>query len=82
MSYDISFLPDPQNRSNEDWVTFYKILLNAVSQGETVSVNGRSVSLPPMKEIQEQLDKYRNLAAEDVTAAGSAAPKYAPIYLG
>lgn len=82
MAFDITFLPDPQNRTNSDWVVFYKILLDAVSQGESISVNGRSVQLPSMKEVQEQLEKYTHLAANDVQASSSSVSRFAPIMLG
>lgn len=82
MAFNITFLPDPQHRSNADWVTFYKILLDAVSQGESISVNGRSVQLPSMSEVQTQLERYQSLAATDAQNVSSAAPRYAPVYLG
>lgn len=80
MSFDITFLPDPQNRSNADWVAYYKILLDAVSQGETVSVNGRSVQMPSMTDIQDQIDRYERKAASD--SQGVTARSIGPVYIG
>ena len=81
MSFRIDDLPDPENRTAAHWVTYYLRLENAVAQGETVSVNGRSVSMPDLETIRSARKDWEKQIGRDA-AAQSTAPAYAPTYLG
>jgi len=81
MSFRIDDLPDPENRQPRHWVVFYMRLENAVAQGETVSINGRSVSMPDLETIRKaRKDWEAQLGMADGASSGT--PALAPIYLG
>ncbi len=44
MPFDISDLPDPENRSAAHWVTYYLQVENAVAMGQTVEVGNQKIS--------------------------------------
>jgi len=83
MSTDISYLPDAVNRQPSDWVDYFKIMYSAVVQGESVSANGRSVTLPPLSEIKKELVYWQNkaLSAETSSSGLTKAQQSAPVVL-
>lgn len=83
MSFDISHLPDPQNREPSHWVEFYLVLQNAVAQGERVAVHGRSVDMPSLETINRMLIYWEGRADKAASKASSSGlSPYAPTYVG
>lgn len=81
MSFDVSDLPSPENRTAAQWVTFYLRLENAVAQGETVSVGNRSVSMPDLEVIRKTRKDWENQIGKDATESSNIS-RYAPTFLG
>jgi len=81
MSFNISDLPDPENRTAQQWVTYYFRVENAVALGQTVEVNGKRISHHNINDIVRQRMSWENRVAR---AAGKASgvSAYAPTYIG
>jgi hypothetical protein len=80
MSFNVDDLPSPENRCAAQWVTFYLRLENSVSQGETITVDGRSVSMPDLQTIRASRVEWENRIGKD--AQKTAGRRSGPVYLG
>lgn len=78
MSFDISDLPDPENRTAQQWVVFYLRLESAVAQNREVSVNGRSFAAQDLDTIIKMRKDWEGRIGRDTDPV----KQYAPVYLG
>ncbi len=80
MAFDISDLPNPENRTPRQWFIFWLRLYEAVAvQGKSVSVNGRMYTSHDLAEIGREKERAEVAAASSTM---SKAERYGPIYLG
>ena len=80
MEFNISDLPDPENRGAQQWVTYYKRVINAVAMGKKVQVNGKTIEHHELNDLIREQNRWESLAT-DVTAKSTGRPARAPIYI-
>lgn len=78
MSFDISDLPNPENRKPAQWVTFYLRLENAVAQNKVVTVGNRSYTAQDLDTIIAQRKQWE----QNIGRVENSARSNAPVYLG
>lgn len=80
MAFDISDLPNPENRTPRQWYVFWLRLYESVAvQGKSVSVAGRMYTSHDLAEIAAEKEKAE---AAMISATMSKAERFGPIYLG
>ena len=81
MSFDISDLPDPENRTTRQHFIFWLRVENAIGQQQQITVNGRSWTGADAEYVTRRRKEYENKLANEA-GSSSSTPKYAPHYLG